>query len=480
MIAKLLIKLLQVILLILLGSNLSKAQIKNGGFEEQNSSGQLLSWGLNNQDSANNKLQLSSDKYQGEASLFFEKNQPQAMLMASTRIPIETPGKAKLKITAFAKTNTEQLISNFYLQTFDKDNKRIGGDGSSINLAPDKKGEWQKVDFSIIISPEIKTGILFINLGGKGDLFIDDLKTEWVTEKASPEIQTFAEEALNIVKTNSIVSDSIDWGKVQDELSLICLGLKKESDEAEITNYLISELRMAGDNHSFYMSPSQFKSYTGTPVNKNNTTFPTPSGYMLKDQIAYVNVPSFGSTFPESVQEFADSLNNIVLKLQAQHPKGWIIDLSENTGGNMHPMIAGLNALIIDGTAITFSNKTKDSPLHSELGKFESITLTQKPKSRVEEKIAVLIGPKTASSGEMTLITLLGMPNVRTFGSPTAGFTTANSFINLSNAGAFSLATSLCKDRKGNLYQGKIEPQKRVDSNIKEDVQTTAINWILE
>ena len=64
-----------------------------------------------------------------------------------------------------------------------------------------------------------------------------------------------------------------------------------------------------------------------------------------------------------------------------------------------------------------------------------------------KQNIAVLISDKTASSGEMTAISLLARENSKTFGNKTAGYTTANAMYKLSNGATLLLAVSYSMDK---------------------------------
>jgi hypothetical protein len=64
----------------------------------------------------------------------------------------------------------------------------------------------------------------------------------------------------------------------------------------------------------------------------------------VEPEFAYALVPGFMGDQAQ-VQAFADRLASMVAKQAAQHPQGWIIDLRTNWGGNMWPMIAGLEPI---------------------------------------------------------------------------------------------------------------------------------------
>lgn len=114
-----------------------------------------------------------------------------------------------------------------------------------------------------------------------------------------------------------------------------------------------------------------------------------------------------------------------------------------------------------------------------------SYTNTSKPYHLKNEnnRIAVLIGPYTASSGEATAISFIGKTNVKTFGTPSAGLTSANDGFKLSDGKMLLLASSYEMDRTGKNYTGKIEPDEFVEpsKNSEADNQIQAASqWILK
>jgi C-terminal processing protease CtpA/Prc len=80
----------------------------------------------------------------------------------------------------------------------------------------------------------------------------------------------------------------------------------------------------------------------------------------------------------------------------------------------------------------------------------------------------------TASSGEATLLCFRGLDNTRTFGSPTAGFASANQAFPLKNGYSLVLTTGCDVARTGEVF---------CDDPIAPDVETEtpledAISWI--
>lgn len=81
------------------------------------------------------------------------------------------------------------------------------------------------------------------------------------------------------------------------------------------------------------------------------------------------------------------------------------------------------------------------------------------------------------SAAEATLIAFLGMPNVRTFGAPTAGLATGNEAIDLSDGAVLVLTAVREADRTGRLYGNEpIPPHQPVPPG--EDALAAATNWL--
>ena len=178
---------------------------------------------------------------------------------------------------------------------------------------------------------------------------------------------------------------------------------------------------------------------------------------------------------------FRDTIQQLIKKLDTEYEiTGWVVDLRGNTGGNMWPMVAGLNALIKDGTAGYWVNaNNKRDKWYSNgrnfmgTGKFYKIKTLSAP-------IAVLIDSSTASSGEMTAISFIGLRNVKTFGQPSAGYTTSNGTYRLSSGVILQLANAYAADRKKNIYKERIYPNVYIKENTKtaDDTVEAALEWV--
>jgi C-terminal processing protease CtpA/Prc len=158
----------------------------------------------------------------------------------------------------------------------------------------------------------------------------------------------------------------------------------------------------------------------------------------------------------------------------------------------MYPMLAGLGPVLgegiagqfidPDGHAVTWSYSAGQAFIDTEavVGVHGSAYTLQAE----SPPVAVLMGSTTSSSGEAIAISFIGRPNTRSFGRPSAGFTTANAPFELSDGAVINLTTSLMADRTGRTYGARLRPDEVVavgPSSVTTDeaVPLAAIDWLM-
>jgi len=301
--------------------------------------------------------------------------------------------------------------------------------------------------------------------------------------KISKENKEFVKEISKIVKENSLFSDSLNWKQIPEELKTLQFSNNDSLDHNLVLNYFIKKLRNVGDKHSLFLTQGNINSIT-----RKNSEPELPESKYLESGIGYIKVPSCMTFNKTKDKDFANSIRSQIRKLDIENEIiGWVVDLRNNGGGNIWPMVAGLNALMNDGTVgYTVRNgKKKQKEWKTENGKInysKELINTYKIKN-INTKIAVLINSKTSSSGEMAAITFIGLPNVKLFGQPSAGFTTANSTFYLSDGTLLFLSTNFVADRTFKKYPDRIIPDEiiNIQSGISDDeTLENSKKWILK
>jgi C-terminal processing protease CtpA/Prc len=286
-------------------------------------------------------------------------------------------------------------------------------------------------------------------------------------------------EVTKIIKKKSLFADSLDWKQIGRQVNTLPFGADEGKNHRMIFDFFTKKLRSAGDKHSFFMAEKSISAY------KKEHKMALPKGTYLGNGIGMIKVPGCFLVDKGQYVDFANDIRHQIEKTDTGHAvNGWIVDLRGNTGGNMWPMLAGLNALTEDGTAGYFVSNGGRIPWRVSNGKLSS------PPAEIDAykikdlhvKIAVLIDSLTASSGEMTAIAFMGLPNVKVFGRPSAGYTTANYSYHLSDGSMLNLAQMYVADRTFKAYTEKIIPDVPVDDKKGSADKTlkAAEKWLLQ
>jgi carboxyl-terminal processing protease len=304
----------------------------------------------------------------------------------------------------------------------------------------------------------------------------EPLPTLVATSTHSLNAQQYLAEALDIIQKNALNSEKVDWVKVRST----AFNLEKEanipSQTYDTIRYVLEQLN---DHHSAFVTPDAAKQM------QNSTTeaYPAPKGKILENKIGYIAVFDFGAQAEDEMNKYADEVQTIIMEQNRQSVCGWIVDLSDDLGGNMYPMIAGLGALTGEGDLGSFKDAKGNitnwyyrngisGEGNDQIAKVSHPEFLLDPE---ETPVAVLIGPNTASAGEATALSFRGRPNTRFFGKPSYGLTTGNAPFPLSDGALIILTGVVELDRTGKEYGGSITPD--VDtSNPEQD----ATDWLLE
>lgn len=220
-------------------------------------------------------------------------------------------------------------------------------------------------------------------------------------------------------------------------------------------------------------------------------------GMMLPDGVAMVIVPRCITPDVSSLRHFAQTTADVIERLRAEKPRGWVIDLRFNGGGNMWPMLLGTHVLFNQQPLMT---TLKDGKIISRYGVNSSNSWidwgdgpqpqlswddagTPRAGEPLAGRVAVLLGGWTMSSGEALAICLASRPNTRSFGEPTAGLTTVTFPFTLSDGSVLLLPIENFGTADGKVISGKLMPDEPVafgDWPTSDDATTMAARaWVL-
>lgn len=199
------------------------------------------------------------------------------------------------------------------------------------------------------------------------------------------------------------------------------------------------------------------------------TRYAPPLGRRLQGEIGYIAVPGF--TTPGRQLDYVNTADSILRAVDQAPTCGWIVDLRLDTGGTYSPMISSVGPILGNGPFVGWELSggyrywvsymdgiiRQDEVLVSDyLGESEYELKNSSP------PVAVLTGPQTGSSGEVTTLAFVGKPNTRSFGETTAGATTAIGGLPLFDGTVIGLANSAMIDRTGSTHLEGVIPDEIV------------------
>jgi carboxyl-terminal processing protease len=293
--------------------------------------------------------------------------------------------------------------------------------------------------------------------------------------------KSYLDELIGVMQSNSINRYTIDWAAFRQSVYQAA-GSAGTVPAVTDTGAISQALHLLGDHHSFYMKANG--SYIYNPDRPVACGDPAPTGAAVPASIGYVQVGGFSGT-GSAIVDFAVSVQDRIRSADSADVRGWIVDLRGNGGGNMWPMIAGLGPVLgegITGAFIDPDGKTVYWGYANGASTSAGAPLVQVPQPyqllRASPRVAVLTDCRVASSGEATVIAFRGRPNARSFGTPTAGLSTANSGILMSDGAWLYLTVSVMADRSLTRYGQAVVP----DEVIGDPAQTVqrAIEWLLQ
>ncbi|MGI5525896.1 S41 family peptidase [Streptomyces syringium] len=285
-------------------------------------------------------------------------------------------------------------------------------------------------------------------------------------------------QVLDLLQHNALNRDRVDWERLRRE----AYARTAEATSAAETHGVIREaIEALGDPHTFFLAPEDAAEAWSESATRGA---PVPTGHLIDGLFGYVAIPE-ASGAEEADQRYVQAGATVVRDLDAHAPPGWIVDLRGNTGGNMFPMLSVLAPLLGEGHLGSFVDADGEIcgkwTLREGVVHVDDDAMELPPHFRQLAKpaphIAILTDARTMSAAEATLIAFLGMPNVRTFGAPTAGLATGNAAIDLSDGAVLVLTAVREADRTGRLYGNEpIAPHQPVPPGG--DALTAATDWL--
>lgn len=280
-----------------------------------------------------------------------------------------------------------------------------------------------------------------------------------------PSAETYGKNALSTIDKNGIFAGNDEWKSTYNE----CLKMIENAKSYDDTYDAIRKaLSVGGGKHSMLMTKSESQDTTES----YDEVLPTVS---LDGDIAIIKLPDFLGT-AEAGQKYAKVAEDFIHE-NRDKIKGVVLDLRGNTGGDMGPMATAVSSLLPDGELVYYHYRSYDVPVTLKNGVVSNAGTGGKslyPEEKLNVPVAILTDDMTASSGEALTLCFRGLERTRTFGAPTAGYTSVNMLYNMYDGAQMYLTVAFDKARTGEIFkETPIEPDVATDSPLEE-----ALEWL--
>lgn len=256
-----------------------------------------------------------------------------------------------------------------------------------------------------------------------------------------PSTKEYVKIALTQMEHQGLYAQGDKWERAKAEAYKATSGAKSYD---ETHDALEKALKVAGGKHSFLQTAREQHD------DKYEVAYPTSK---MHGQTLVLDLPGFIGSEKEA-KRYATTLNDA---LEQHDYKRVIVNLQDNDGGDMGPMIAGLSKIIPDGTLMSWIDR--DGNHFDATLKDGKVTgggtdvQVKAGKKDLTTPVDVLIGKKTASSGEITALAFKGRPHTQFIGKNSATYTTANTTIRFFDGTEMNITNYKIKDRTGVYYE---------------------------
>jgi len=308
------------------------------------------------------------------------------------------------------------------------------------------------------------------------------------TEIPSPEAQV---QILDLLEHQALYRDKVDWPAARKRLASL------QAYPGALHTALREVIVESTGGHGVWMTLARKREATerSKQVGADAVAKAKVTG-AVDARIGWVVIEGYAATpgatrqdeFNQDIQR-ALQWQDVIRGKDSGDRCGWIVDLRSNSGGNMWPMLLGVAPLL------------RTSPTGvEEIGSFATAGAQQRwsltpavasadgrpmlgfgrPGYSLKQPgapVAVLVGSHTASSGEATMLSFRGRPQARSFGQPTAGFSTSNITRTLVDGSVLALTTAVMRDRNGVGAGARLAPDELTIGDVA--TLQAAQQWLL-
>jgi carboxyl-terminal processing protease len=329
--------------------------------------------------------------------------------------------------------------------------------------------QWRRYELELPLPLDADEVAFGVSVRGQGSAWFDGLELSVVATDAwppaAPVAARYVDAALALMREHSLQRAEVDWPALRTQALEHARGATTAAEAHLAVRFAVREL---GDRHSYLQSSAATRALAVTAVSNARTGSPptAPHGRRLRDNLAYVQVPGFAGGTPAQQVEFAETVKDVIQANDGPQICGWVVDLRQNTGGNLWPMLAGLGPLLGEGTlaASVYPDGRKTGVWYRDgqagFGEYTQLRVPSPYRMGAAVPVAVLLGGATASSAEVLAVAFRSRSATRSFGAATRGLSAGNRTFALADGASLVLTVAATSDAAGRVYAGPIDPDE--------------------
>jgi carboxyl-terminal processing protease len=316
-------------------------------------------------------------------------------------------------------------------------------------------------------------GVVFAGLACNDNRTINPSPNPGPTGPAA--VASYLDELTRIMRAEAANAAQIDWDRFRADVGAAASGagtIPAAYPAIELA------LRLLNDFESHYVAA---KGQLIGPSPEPACTLSPAVVPPLPDTIGYVKVngcPCDGA----AANAYAEALQAAIMRADRPRLTGWIVDLREDGGGNMWPMIAGLGPILGEGIIgwIVYNNREYEREYRNgaalSLGELFAQVGEPYTLMRSAPRVAVLTGGGTNSAGEAITVWFKGRADTRSFGTATCGHHHLLATFLMSDGARLTLKNAHNADRLKRTYAGPVAPDETVGDPA--EAAERAVSWL--
>lgn len=441
----------------------------NGGFEQQRLAGGLPEgWQLRPNSSGGVALASGSAR-SGAYGLLLEKGDGVPPVAIEQPLAARISGNSILRIDAWLRSETGVMQTGGLYVNFKvpgEDKPRLL---STFKVPLPAAGAWERRSLTV----RLPAGAFDVRLGaavvGTARVSIDDVSAVLF----DPSSQTYQDRnqqsaylaaAIDQARRTAMHSARLDWPLLEKQAGFLARNAVTPEDVHPALEFVAASLE---DGHSRLIPRSAVRAAAANPAPE----LPTVNDL---DGFGYIALPSLPAADREMGERYVASAWRQMADVKPS--RGWILDLRANGGGNSHPMLMAMAPFLGNAELAQFIIGGTRTPYRlAEHGLQELRTRYPYPGDHLQDRVVVLVGRGTLSSGELVAIAFKGRTNTCIAGDKTGGLATVVRAYELSDGSTFAITAGMMADRMGRTYPDGVEPDHRLAPGDKEIERAIAL-----